>query len=902
MNSIRMKNHKYDSLVTVFLVLVIIASIFFISKNSSNRSDNLALVYNNQTKKAVDTEFSANIFYTSVSKLMDSAHLPLEQALGMDAYYYSPYPTLINDADAATLASFGQAVNARIDMFFDLKLMTDTQLNHYIDILHPGYIELSQESQDGSNAISPSDYINLANHAISVIGSRAKTVLDGGLVYRSNQSTIDRINAVAQIQNAYGVRQYIHPGEIVHFTSNMIDNVNNLNNYFTNTATGAASLPAYLALFKQDYPNAPREVGIQWTVENASQTQYISPYAIGNSVIGRTVEFAFRNTDTIKYLSWETIGNLITGSGNSVTTSPSYTSIKRLTPLSKFTWVQPYDSGLSGVSGLLFFNDNGQTALLLNNTSGTQYSIAGSNFPNLTTAFTRDTGFANCTTHCTDVAYSWGLPATNEVVTETGSITVKPYSVSVVTFTLDQSVPPTVSITSPAANATLPVGNVTVSFTAAEGAQAIDHTELDVNNQFNQTGTSTTTSFTYNATTSGSTTFTVKAFDHDGHVGQSSVTVTIIGGNTGGGGQNDSTKTYVHLEILNSNSEASIGGQPYVYILPTNYATNSAVSTLIQNQLEHSMDVGLGRAQQDQAHFPYVYYSTGTNGVLNTFVYISARNFSSASLSTIEAWLLGVAGSWTPNPSVTYNTNAAAQKIAWLATDAGAIHLDCNDTIDNDSDGLNNYPADTGCTSASDPNENSTSSDTTAPTISSVVATPSQTSVTVTWTTNEASSSKVDYGATNYYGSTTTETDTATRVTNHSVTIAGLTANTTYHYRVKSTDAAGNMATSIDYVFTTIAANGMLSTPTITGSDPASNSSTTTTPKIIGISTSGSTVKLYTTANCTGTVAGSGSATTFASPGIQVTVVSGSITPFYATATLNGQVSSCSARFTYKAF
>jgi phosphodiesterase/alkaline phosphatase D-like protein len=96
--------------------------------------------------------------------------------------------------------------------------------------------------------------------------------------------------------------------------------------------------------------------------------------------------------------------------------------------------------------------------------------------------------------------------------------------------------------------------------------------------------------------------------------------------------------------------------------------------------------------------------------------------------------------------------------------------------------------------------------DTTAPVISNVVATPAETSVVITWDTNENASSIVDYGPTNSYGTSTAETDTSPRVTSHSVTITGLTASTTYHYRVKSNDASSNLATGSDGTFTTSAA------------------------------------------------------------------------------------------------
>ncbi len=51
-------------------------------------------------------------------------------------------------------------------------------------------------------------------------------------------------------------------------------------------------------------------------------------------------------------------------------------------------------------------------------------------------------------------------------------------------------------------------------------------------------------------------------------------------------------------------------------------------------------------------------------------------------------------------------------------------------------------------------------------------------------------------------------------VTSHSQALSGLTASTLYHYRVKSKDAAGNLATSGDYTFTTTSASDT-TTPTI---------------------------------------------------------------------------------------
>src|SRR5574341_1140943 len=93
--------------------------------------------------------------------------------------------------------------------------------------------------------------------------------------------------------------------------------------------------------------------------------------------------------------------------------------------------------------------------------------------------------------------------------------------------------------------------------------------------------------------------------------------------------------------------------------------------------------------------------------------------------------------------------------------------------------------------------------DTTPPTISGVVASSTgATSTVITWSTNEPSTSVVDYGLGTSYGSTSTD---ATLVTSHSRTLIGLTASTTYHFRVRSADAAGNASSSTDFVFTTSA-------------------------------------------------------------------------------------------------
>lgn len=106
----------------------------------------------------------------------------------------------------------------------------------------------------------------------------------------------------------------------------------------------------------------------------------------------------------------------------------------------------------------------------------------------------------------------------------------------------------------------------------------------------------------------------------------------------------------------------------------------------------------------------------------------------------------------------------------------------------------------------------STPADTTAPLITgTTVSAKDQSAAVIIWTTSEASTSQVEYGTSDNYGSSTT-LDTSL-VTSHQVSIGGLNASTAYHYRVKSQDVAGNLATTGDSSFTTDSAPAPDTTP-----------------------------------------------------------------------------------------
>jgi len=89
--------------------------------------------------------------------------------------------------------------------------------------------------------------------------------------------------------------------------------------------------------------------------------------------------------------------------------------------------------------------------------------------------------------------------------------------------------------------------------------------------------------------------------------------------------------------------------------------------------------------------------------------------------------------------------------------------------------------------------------------------------------------------------------------------------------------------------------------PTLEKTLPASPGPSTT-PTIVGQADSGSAIKIYKTANCSGLVVAQGSAEELASPGLTVTVevALGSTTNYSATAEAEGIVSSCSGSIAYK--
>jgi chitodextrinase len=111
-------------------------------------------------------------------------------------------------------------------------------------------------------------------------------------------------------------------------------------------------------------------------------------------------------------------------------------------------------------------------------------------------------------------------------------------------------------------------------------------------------------------------------------------------------------------------------------------------------------------------------------------------------------------------------------------------------------------------------NDTGSVTDTTPPAISGIASSAvTSSSATITWITDEVSNSQVEYGTTVSYGSASALNSSLT--TSHSLSLSGLSASTLYHYRVKSSDASGNLAISNDQTFITSVQAGDATPPSV---------------------------------------------------------------------------------------
>ncbi len=175
-----------------------------------------------------------------------------------------------------------------------------------------------------------------------------------------------------------------------------------------------------------------------------------------------------------------------------------------------------------------------------------------------------------------------------------------------------------------------------------------------------------------------------------------------------------------------------------------------------------------------------------------------------------------------------------------------------------------------------------------APAILNVQSTVTNSSATITWITDEASSSQVNYGATTTY--TLSSTLDPTLLTSHSVTLNGLAPGTAYNFDVMSANSSGSSSTSPNFTFQT---TGSAPAPVI--SNVASSSITSSTALITWTTDQASTSQVnYGNASIAST------ATLVTSDSITLTGLTPSTTYSFTVSSANAaRVSSTSGSYTF---
>ncbi len=254
--------------------------------------------------------------------------------------------------------------------------------------------------------------------------------------------------------------------------------------------------------------------------------------------------------------------------------------------------------------------------------------------------------------------------------------------------------------------------------------------------------------------------------------------------------------------VTNENANSQI-----VYGTSSNYGTTTTLDSTFTTQ--HLVTLS-GLSSSTAYHFKI--YSTDKNSntgassdqTLSTSATPDTTAPVISSVATSSVTLTGVTITWSTNEVgssiVEYGTTTSSYpNLAGSNTDSVTSHsVSLTGLSGNTTYYFRVRSADSAGNSAMDDHSGAgyafvTVADTTGPVISSISTLVNNTSSIITWTTNEAASSEVDYDLTTTTYSLTNSTSSLQ--TYHAITLTGLTKSTLYHFRLKSTDASGNATT-----------------------------------------------------------------------------------------------------------
>lgn len=199
------------------------------------------------------------------------------------------------------------------------------------------------------------------------------------------------------------------------------------------------------------------------------------------------------------------------------------------------------------------------------------------------------------------------------------------------------------------------------------------------------------------------------------------------------------------------------------------------------------VDNNLGYGLDASEAYAIVPENSGDTSSFQTFAQWQALGYDLHGLYQVNPLLSDTYVPTSGSPAIAAGANLTSADISTLDSDFAGNARPSTGAWD-----IGAYQCTGDCNASPDP----------GPVISGIsTSTVSSSSATVIWTTDESASSQVQYGTDTSYGSESSLSSSL--VTSHSVVLSGLSAGTTYHYRVISTDGSGVTSTSSDQTFTT---------------------------------------------------------------------------------------------------
>jgi len=271
---------------------------------------------------------------------------------------------------------------------------------------------------------------------------------------------------------------------------------------------------------------------------------------------------------------------------------------------------------------------------------------------------------------------------------------------------------------------------------------------------------------------------------------------------------------------INTFTASTTGGSPITGYLVTETSTAPAVGNGYWSGTVWSVFTFISDgAKTLYAWVKDTYNNISTGLVSDTVTIDSTAPTISAIASSTDTTTATI--TWTTNENATSSVSYGSTVSYDLASSsnelASTTHTINLSGLDSGSDyHFKIFSTDTyGNTSSSSDNIFTTTGiDSTPPQIADISSSTTNTTATITFTTNEEATSTIYYGESDSYGSTSTS-DTPT--TTHSITISSLATTTDYHFQIEVADTLGNVATSSDYTFTTLTPSTYTVGGTITG-------------------------------------------------------------------------------------